>query len=638
MLKSNLTRLGTDLAFETDLLYLDVANSRIGINKAIPTVPLDVVGVVNFNAGATHIGLQLTGTDTFQDIYLVNSGGAVRLRSNNDNFLIAPNGTNTAITVNGTDQSSTFSGDITNGSLRIAGNQILTDTTNENIVLAPAGTGYVIGVTPPASDNTTKLATTAYVQTELGGITVNQIVQLDTSITATDTGSDGTLTFDTDGTTALTITGGASPVHTVVGVIAAPDGSFSSPPFTNTGNTNTGIYFPATDAVGITAGNSEGLRVGGNGKVYIKESSNASMTTGLTINQGTASDEILALKSSSDITHGMTTLAETDTYFSIRKLSDTVGGTQIRSFSDTTGISAFEIAAYDGGTPDTTDTSASYGIISLSGSKANGTGNQVAAATENIMSIDDGSSTRWLIKGNGDIHQIAGDYTLDSGTVTATTFSGALSGNATTATSAAGWTTGRTITLTGDATGVSAAWDGTGNISFATVVGNDTHTHDANNLTGTILNSGVVTSSLTTVGVLGSGSISSGFGNIDNGSSTLSTGAATFTGELTMSVTDAISAAGTTQGAATALTTTFNRVTTVVSASAEAVVLPTAVAGRVIYILNADAVDTLKIFPATSDDINDGAANASTDLGPGARIMFVAVDATSWYGFYGVYA
>jgi hypothetical protein len=35
----------------------------------------------------------------------------------------------------------------------------------------------------------------------------------------------------------------------------------------------------------------------------------------------------------------------------------------------------------------------------------------------------------------------------------------------------AGWTTGRTITLTGDVTGVSAAFDGTGNLSFATTIG-----------------------------------------------------------------------------------------------------------------------------------------------------------------------
>lgn len=38
------------------------------------------------------------------------------------------------------------------------------------------------------------------------------------------------------------------------------------------------------------------------------------------------------------------------------------------------------------------------------------------------------------------------------------------------ATSAPKWTTGRTITLTGNVTGVSAAWDGSANISFATTI------------------------------------------------------------------------------------------------------------------------------------------------------------------------
>lgn len=44
LLKSNLIRDGVDLAFETDLLYLDVVNSRIGINKVAPTADLDVNG------------------------------------------------------------------------------------------------------------------------------------------------------------------------------------------------------------------------------------------------------------------------------------------------------------------------------------------------------------------------------------------------------------------------------------------------------------------------------------------------------------------------------------------------------------------------------------------------------------------
>lgn len=54
-----------------------------------------------------------------------------------------------------------------------------------------------------------------------------------------------------------------------------------------------------------------------------------------------------------------------------------------------------------------------------------------------------------------------------SGNFTAGTITAALSGNASTASA---WATGRTITLTGDVTGVSGAWTGSGNISFATAI------------------------------------------------------------------------------------------------------------------------------------------------------------------------
>ena len=44
LLKANLLREGVNLAFENDLLYLDVVNSRIGINKSDPQYDLDVTG------------------------------------------------------------------------------------------------------------------------------------------------------------------------------------------------------------------------------------------------------------------------------------------------------------------------------------------------------------------------------------------------------------------------------------------------------------------------------------------------------------------------------------------------------------------------------------------------------------------
>jgi hypothetical protein len=44
LLKANLVRDGVDLAFETDLLYLNVNNGRIGVNTASPSTDLEVNG------------------------------------------------------------------------------------------------------------------------------------------------------------------------------------------------------------------------------------------------------------------------------------------------------------------------------------------------------------------------------------------------------------------------------------------------------------------------------------------------------------------------------------------------------------------------------------------------------------------
>ena len=65
VLKSNLTRNGTDLAFETNLLYLDVTNSRIGIGTSEPTTALQVNGTVTASAitGLTSATITNTSTD-----------------------------------------------------------------------------------------------------------------------------------------------------------------------------------------------------------------------------------------------------------------------------------------------------------------------------------------------------------------------------------------------------------------------------------------------------------------------------------------------------------------------------------------------------------------------------------------------
>ncbi len=60
LLKSNLLRNGVDLAFQTDLLYLDVSNSRIGVKTATPQYDLDINGTTRstdlITTGTAYVG------------------------------------------------------------------------------------------------------------------------------------------------------------------------------------------------------------------------------------------------------------------------------------------------------------------------------------------------------------------------------------------------------------------------------------------------------------------------------------------------------------------------------------------------------------------------------------------------------
>ena len=64
VLKSNLTRNGTDLAFETNLLYLDVTNSRVGIGTSEPSTALHVNGTVTASAITGLSSATISNTST----------------------------------------------------------------------------------------------------------------------------------------------------------------------------------------------------------------------------------------------------------------------------------------------------------------------------------------------------------------------------------------------------------------------------------------------------------------------------------------------------------------------------------------------------------------------------------------------
>ena len=89
LLASNLRRDGVDIAVETDLLYLDVRNGRIGIKNSEPQYELDVNGTINAQlilANTATIGL-VTITSTTSSSTISTTFGDISIKPGGDDVL-----------------------------------------------------------------------------------------------------------------------------------------------------------------------------------------------------------------------------------------------------------------------------------------------------------------------------------------------------------------------------------------------------------------------------------------------------------------------------------------------------------------------------------------------------------------------
>lgn len=149
------------------------------------------------------------------------------------------------------------------------------------------------------------------------------------------------------------------------------------PPFALVNESGTTIFSVTEAGAGVNAGTQ-----------YIGDTANADVTLGLTINQGTADDQILALKSS-DVAHGLTTLAETDTYLSVAKVSATLGGALVSALSDGDGSGLIIRGVIGANNP--TDT---VPAVAFRAGKSNGTtGIADVAAAETAFQFGDSDNT-----------------------------------------------------------------------------------------------------------------------------------------------------------------------------------------------------------------------------------------------------
>jgi len=375
------------------------------------------------------------------------------------------------------------------GTLQIAAGKNITDSAGikvnfgDNIEM---NGNKVIGLGAPSSAN--DAATKTYVDTAIAAISTSSITQGNSNVTVTDSGT-GTVTVTVDGSTALTVD--------ATGVVVA--GNFTVSGTTTTVNSNTvsvadNIVTLNSDATGAPTQNA-GIEVERGDEANTQLRWNEGTDKWTFTNDGAVYYPMAV--STDDLAEGSTNLYHT-----------TARARGALSVSSATGISynsstgAFSLGSIPNSSLSNSSITINGTAVSLGGTRtldtdaiSEGTTNLYHTTTRARSSVSAGTgisynSTTGVIStsaipnaslSNSSVTigstsvSLGGTATTLAGltSVTSTGFTGALTGNADTATTAGKWTTARTITLAGDLTG-SVSIDGSANVTLTATVAGDT--------------------------------------------------------------------------------------------------------------------------------------------------------------------
>ena len=133
---------------------------------------------------------------------------------------------------------------------------------------------------------------------------------------------------------------------------------------------------------------------------------------GLCLDQNANDINIISFKSS-DIAHGMTSSAETDTYATFKKQNATKGGLQIRVFAEDNADERLVIDCQGEGNITTTKSTSGKGALILGVNNKNGTGNGAVNSDANLVTISNFTNTQFIFDAEGTFHSNVGTATYD---------------------------------------------------------------------------------------------------------------------------------------------------------------------------------------------------------------------------------
>jgi len=169
-----------------DVLKVDSGNNRVGINQTTPTVALDVTGSARITGDLT-----VSGTTVTVDSASVLIKDRVQFEG------ATANDYETVLVATDPTADRTITLPDATGTVTLDGAPLA----------SPTFTGTPVAPTAAADTNTTQIATTAYVQTELGAVSSDSIKDADndTKIQVEEGSDEDIIRFDTAGTERMTI-------------------------------------------------------------------------------------------------------------------------------------------------------------------------------------------------------------------------------------------------------------------------------------------------------------------------------------------------------------------------------------------------------------------------------------------------